>query len=104
VGFGGGRALTGYQNHAGRTTLGPGVEPLGRVRAGPGNDGRSGLEGVRCGTVMGTYLRGPLLLANAWFADHLIALALGVPELEPLDDHLEDATHRSFLDRAPAPR
>jgi lipid II isoglutaminyl synthase (glutamine-hydrolysing) len=102
VAFGGGRVLTGYENHAGRTTLGPGFEPLGHVRAGPGNDGRSGLEGVRCGTVFGTYLRGPLLLANAWFADELIALALGAPALEPLDDALEDAAHRSFLRRAPA--
>ena len=96
----GGRALAGYENHAGHTTLGPGVAPLGRVRAGPGNDGRSGVEGVRCGTVIGTYLRGPLLLANAWFADELIALALGLPELAPLDDDLEEAAHRSFVARA----
>jgi lipid II isoglutaminyl synthase (glutamine-hydrolysing) len=99
VDLGGGRVLAGYENHAGRTTLGPGVEPLGHVRAGPGNDGRSGLEGVRCGTVLGTYLRGPLLLANAWFADELIALALGAPGLEPLDDALEEDAHQSFLRR-----
>jgi CobQ-like glutamine amidotransferase family enzyme len=102
TGFGDGRALAGYENHAGRTTLGAGIEPLGRVRAGPGNDGRSGLEGVRCGTVLGTYLRGPLLLANAWFADELIRMALGLRELEPLDDALEDEAHRAFLRRAPA--
>jgi CobQ-like glutamine amidotransferase family enzyme len=95
------RRLAGYENHAGRTTLGPGVEPLGRVRAGPGNDGRSRLEGARCGRVFGTYLRGPVLFANAWWADELIALALDEPALEPLDDELEDRIHRSFLARAP---
>ena len=100
----GGRVLAGYENHAGRTTLGPGVEPLGRVRGGPGNDGESGLEGLRSGTVFGTYLRGPLFLANAWFADELIALALGGPALEPLDDALEDQAHRSYLRRVPAAR
>ena len=102
VGFAGGRPLAGYQNHVGRTTLGAGVEPLGSVRAGPGNDGRSGLEGVHCGTVFGTYMRGPLLLANAWFADELIARALDGRDLDPLDDALEDETSRSFLRRAPA--
>jgi lipid II isoglutaminyl synthase (glutamine-hydrolysing) len=97
---GGPRVLAGYENHAGRTLLGAGTEPLGRVRAGPGNDGHSGEEGVRSGTVFGTYLRGPLLLANTWFADELIAMALGVPVLEPLDDALEDDVHRWFLGRA----
>ena len=96
---GGPRVLAGYESHAGRTVLGAGTEPLGRVRTGPGNDGHSGQEGVRCGTVLGTYLRGPVLLANAWFADELIARALGVDALEPLDDQLEDGVHRWFLGR-----
>jgi CobQ-like glutamine amidotransferase family enzyme len=68
------------------------------VLKGHGNDGASGLEGVRGGahgTVLGTYLHGPLLPKNAWFADWLTATALGVApgELEPLDDALEDAAH-----------
>lgn len=92
------RVLAGYENHWGRTTLGPGVEPLGRVRSGPGNDG-GGLEGVRCGRVVGTYLRGPVLLANAWFADEVLGLALGGAVLDPLDDTLEDEVHRWFRDR-----
>lgn len=99
---GGPRVLAGYESHVGRTVLGPGAAPLGHVRAGPGNDGRTGLEGVHCGTVFGTYLRGPLLLANAWFADELIARALGVDALDPLDDALEDEVHRSFVHRAVA--
>jgi len=88
-----GRVLAGFENHGGRTHLGAGEQPLGRVLRGHGNDGRSGFEGVRRGTVIGTYLHGPLLPKNAWFADWLIATALGVDELEPLDDALEDAAH-----------
>jgi CobQ-like glutamine amidotransferase family enzyme len=92
-----GRVLAGFENHGGRTRLGD-AHPLGRVLKGQGNDGRSGYEGVRGGprgNVIGTYLHGPLLPKNAWFADHLTALALGIPdsELAPLDDALEDAAH-----------
>jgi len=89
------RVLAGFENHAGRTLLGPGEQPLGRVLSGHGNDGRSGAEGVRRGNVIGTYLHGPLLPKNAWFADWLIATATGLDRLEPLDDALEDAAHRS---------
>ena len=92
---GGPRVLAGFENHAGRTLLGPGEQPLGRVLSGHGNDGRSGAEGVRRGTVIGTYLHGPLLPKNAWFADWLIRTATGLDELAPLDDALEDAAHRS---------
>ena len=65
---------------------------------GHGNDGRSGHEGVRGGprgTVVGTYLHGPLLPKNVHFADWLTAMALGVPaaELGSLDDALEAAAH-----------
>jgi CobQ-like glutamine amidotransferase family enzyme len=93
-----GRVLAGFENHGGRTRLGPGATPLGRVLKGHGNDGRSGYEGVRGGphgTVIGTYMHGPLLPKNAWFADWLTELALGpeVVELPPLDDALEDAAH-----------
>ena len=72
----------------------PGERPLGRVLAGHGNNGGDGFEGVRRGNVIGTYLHGPLLPKNAWLADRLIELALGV-SLEPLDDALEDAAHAS---------
>ncbi len=87
------RILAGFENHAGRTHLGAGEEPLGRVLAGHGNTGSSGFEGVRRGNVIGTYLHGPLLPKNAWFADWLIRTATGVDALEPLDDALEDAAH-----------
>ncbi|MDE3070592.1 MAG: glutamine amidotransferase [Acidobacteriota bacterium] len=89
------RIVAGFENHGGRTHLGPGERPLGRVLRGHGNDGRSGAEGVLRGTVIGTYLHGPLLPKNAWLADWLIATALGMDpaELAPLDDTIERAAH-----------
>jgi CobQ-like glutamine amidotransferase family enzyme len=87
------RVLAGFENHGGRTHLGSDALPLGRVLRGHGNDGRSGFEGARRGNVIGTYLHGPLLPKNAWFADWLIRAALGVEELAPLPDALEDAAH-----------
>jgi hypothetical protein len=93
-GAGGHPVLAGFENHGGRTYLGAGVEPLGRVLKGHGNNDRDGQEGVRAGSVIGTYLHGPLLPKNAWFADWLIATALDLPvPLEPLADELERAAH-----------
>jgi hypothetical protein len=92
--------LAGFENHGGRTRLGPEAEPLGRVIKGFGNNGKDRLEGVRRGNLFGTYLHGPLLPKNAWLADRLTQLALaratgGEPELEPLSDSLELAAHES---------
>ncbi len=93
-GLDGERVLAGFENHGGRTHLGPGEQPLGRVLKGHGNTGASGFEGVLRDHVVGTYLHGPLLPKNAWFADWLIATALGLDEpLAPLDDELERAAH-----------
>ena len=87
------RVIAGFENHGGRTYLGSGERPLGRVLSGHGNNDRDGQEGVRHGNVIGTYLHGPLLPKNVWLADRLIELALGI-ELEPLpDDAPEDAAH-----------
>jgi hypothetical protein len=89
------RVIAGFENHGGRTYLGDGERPLGRVLRGHGNNGRDGFEGVHRRNVIGTYLHGPLLPKNIWLADRLIELALGI-ELEPLrDDALEDAAHAS---------
>jgi lipid II isoglutaminyl synthase (glutamine-hydrolysing) len=91
---GGARVLAGFENHGGRTHLGPGAQPLGRVLRGHGNNGRDGFEGVRRGNVIGTYLHGPLLPKNVWLADWLIARAIGREESLPaLDDELETAAH-----------
>jgi lipid II isoglutaminyl synthase (glutamine-hydrolysing) len=99
------RTLAGFENHAGRTVLDAGAEPLGRVLAGFGNDGESGYEGCRAGRVLGTYLHGPLLPRNPWLADWLLAQALAhrtgePPELEPLGDELEAEAHAVAADRA----
>jgi len=99
------RTLAGFENHAGRTRLDPGAEPLGRVVAGFGNDGESGWEGCRLGRAVGTYLHGPLLPRNPWFADWLLAQALAhrlgePPELTPLGDDLEQQAHEVSARRA----
>src|SRR4051794_7686708 len=86
--------LAGFENHGGRTHRDAGQAPLGSVLKGFGNDGRDGTEGCQSMNVFGTYLHGPLLPKNAWFADHLIELALGI-KLDPLDDRLEDLAHAS---------
>jgi len=88
------RVLAGFENHGGRTHLGPGTRPLGRVLSGHGNNGQDGNEGVYATGVIGTYMHGPLLPKNTWFADWLIARALGLSEpLAELPDELETAAH-----------
>jgi CobQ-like glutamine amidotransferase family enzyme len=102
------RTIAGFENHAGRTSLDAGAEPLGRVVYGFGNDGESGYEGCRVGRALGTYLHGPLLPRNPWLADWLLAQALAhstggdPPALEPLLDELETAAHRVAAERARA--
>lgn len=99
--------LAGFENHGGRTYLDEGETPLGRVLAGHGNNGVDGFEGVRRHNVFGTYLHGPLLPKNVWFADHLTALALArggtARELAPLDDSFEREAHECAV-RAAMPR
>jgi lipid II isoglutaminyl synthase (glutamine-hydrolysing) len=99
------RTLAGFENHAGRTLLDADAEALGRVVAGFGNDGVSGQEGCRVGRVVGTYLHGPLLPRNPWFADWLLAQAFAhrtgePPELDPLPDELELQAHAVSARRA----
>jgi len=93
-----GGTLVGFENHGGRTYLGPSARPLATVIAGFGNNGRDGSEGALRGeNAFGTYLHGSLLPKNPRFADHLIAQALrhryGEMELAPLDDVLEERAH-----------
>jgi hypothetical protein len=99
------RTLAGFENHAGRTRLDSDATPLGRVVAGFGNDGESGFEGCRFGRAVGTYLHGPLLPRNPWFADWLLAQALArrlgeAPRLERLPDELELEAHAVSARRA----
>jgi CobQ-like glutamine amidotransferase family enzyme len=97
------RTLVGFENHGGRTTLGPGQRPLGRVVVGSGNNGQDRTEGAVKGHAIGTYLHGALLPKNPHLADLLLGWALerrGLPpELPPLDDTAEWAAHRSVLSR-----
>jgi CobQ-like glutamine amidotransferase family enzyme len=98
--------LAGFENHAGRTLLDDGAEPLGRVVYGFGNDGASGFEGCRVERALGTYLHGPLLPRNPWLADWLVSQALAhatggeAPTLEPLPDQLEAEAFRVSAERA----
>ncbi len=93
--------LVGFENHGGRTYLGDGVQPLGTVVRGFGNNGEDGTEGAIAGSAIGTYLHGSVLPKNPHLADHLLATALErvAPgyQLGRLDDSLEWHAHRTAL-------
>ncbi len=95
--------LVGFENHSGRTFLGPKAKPLGKVMVGRGNNGSDRTEGCVQGGVIGTYLHGSLLPKNPQLADYLILKALerrGVGELSRLDDSAELAAHDWILRRS----
>lgn len=91
--------IVGFENHGGRTYLGDKAKPLGRITAGRGNNGTDGTEGAIQGTIIGTYLHGPVLPRNPALADALLSLATG-EVLRPIDDALEDAAHERGLELA----
>ncbi len=102
----GDKTLVGFENHGGRTYLGTGAQPLGRVLYGHGNNSEDHQEGCVYRNTFGTYLHGSLLPKNPHFADHLISLALRRrygPEAErymtPLDDAREWQAHDAMLRR-----
>ncbi|HEX8771056.1 MAG TPA: hypothetical protein VF711_09855, partial [Acidimicrobiales bacterium] len=76
--------LTGYENHAGVTSLDAGAHPLGQVVVGRGNDTGDGSEGIVSGRMVGTYLHGPVLARNPTLADLILSWVAG--PLEPIDD------------------
>jgi CobQ-like glutamine amidotransferase family enzyme len=97
------KTLVGFENHSGRTFLGPNAKPLGKTLLGHGNNGADKQEGLVQGNVVGTYMHGSLLPKNPHLADYLIRKALvrrGVDELSPLDDSVELAAHERILQRA----
>jgi lipid II isoglutaminyl synthase (glutamine-hydrolysing) len=104
--------LVGFENHGGRTALGRDVRPLASVPRRQGNNGRDGTEGAVDGSVVGTYLHGPVLAANPDLADTLLARALepvtGLQPLAPLDDTAERRAHveaaRRIRDERPMKR
>lgn len=93
----GGSVVVGFENHSGKTRLGAGVEPLGTVLSGFGNNGEDSSEGAHYKNVFGTYSHGPLLPKNPAFCDFLLKTALerkyGRAELPPLDDTAELLAH-----------
>lgn len=95
--------LIGFENHSGRTYVGSGAQPLGRVLAGSGNNGEDGSEGAWVHNAFGCYLHGSLLPKNPHFADYLIHTALvrryGSADLAPLDDHIAFHAHHTMLAR-----
>jgi CobQ-like glutamine amidotransferase family enzyme len=105
LGQGGRHSLVGFENHSGRTYLGSGAAPLGRVIAGSGNNGEDGTEGARYLDVYATYLHGPVLPKNPWLTDHLISRALlhrygdaGMSlRLPSLEDRAEAQAHAAAL-------
>ncbi len=96
--------VVGFENHAGKTYLGEGVKPLGKVIKGFGNNGEDGFEGAVYKNTFCTYSHGSLLPKNPALADHLIMLALlnKYPDfqgLAPLDDELENLTRNTLIKR-----
>ena len=92
-----GATVVGFENHSGKTYLGDGVKPIGKVLAGYGNNGEDGFEGARYKNVFATYSHGCLLPKNPQIADFVLKTALerkyGAMELKPLDNTLETAAH-----------
>ncbi|MFA6295916.1 MAG: glutamine amidotransferase [Patescibacteria group bacterium] len=88
------KKIVGFENHSGKTYLGEGVEPLGKVLKGWGNNGEDGFEGARYKNVFGTYMHGSVLPKNNEFCDLLIKLALkrryGEVELKELNNNVEE--------------
>ncbi|HEU5316183.1 MAG TPA: glutamine amidotransferase [Chloroflexota bacterium] len=97
------KTLVGFENHGGRTFLGNGARPLGRVLSGHGNNSQDRSEGAVVNNAYGTYLHGSLLPKNPHLADHLLQLALSRRHpgatLQPLDDTLEWRAHEAVLSR-----
>ena len=93
----GGYDVVGFENHSGRTWLGNGVQPLGSVLKGYGNNGQDGTEGVHYKNVYGTYSHGPVLPKNPQLCDDILKAALerkyGSCTLAALDDEAELRAH-----------
>jgi len=102
--FGETRTIVGFENHSGKTYLGKGLRPLGRVIKGYGNNGADMTEGVLFKNTVGTYLHGSILPKNPHLADWLLQRALdrrygGQVKRGTLEDDLEMRAHQAIIDR-----
>ncbi len=96
--------MVGFENHSGLTYLGEGVQPLGKVLKGFGNNGQDGLEGARYKNVFCSYAHGSLLPKNPQLADYIIACAMkrkypDAPDLIELDNQYEMQANQSMIKR-----
>ncbi len=96
--------IVGFENHSGRTYLGEGIKPLGRVLTGNGNNGADGYEGAVYNNVFCSYSHGSLLPKNPMLTDHLLSLALkekysDFDALGKLDDTFENEARLSLFSR-----
>jgi CobQ-like glutamine amidotransferase family enzyme len=66
----------GFENHQGRTFLGEGQKPLGKLIQGKGNNGEDGGEGMIYKNTYGSYFHGPILSRNTKLAYRLVVQAL----------------------------
>jgi len=99
----GGSGVVGFENHSGKTYLGAGVQPLGTVLVGYGNNGEDKTEGVHYKNVFGTYSHGPVLPKNPELCDFILSGAMnrkyGISQLEPLNDSVELAAHKEMFEK-----
>jgi len=96
--------IVGFENHSGRTYLGPSVKPLGKIVKGYGNNGEDGFEGAIYKNVYCSYSHGSLLPKNPRLTDHLISLALkqkykDFDFLQKLDDEFEELARKTMIQR-----
>ena len=94
--------LVGFENHTGATCLNRGVLPLSYVDKGFGNNGSDKTEGAILGNIIGTYLTGPVLPRNVYFADYLLKVTMETKYQEQFDtvdeaNTLEEDVHFDFI-------
>lgn len=95
--------MVGFENHIGQTYIGKGVQPLGIVNRGKGNNAREKVEGAVYKNVICSYLHGPVLTKNPHIADVLIKRALRRKykrdiSLKKLNDKEELEAHKYVIE------
>lgn len=94
--------LVGFENHSGVTYLNEETAPLSYVDRGFGNNGSDKTEGARDKNIIGTYLTGPFLPRNVFFADYLLKITMETKYQEEFDivdeeNTLEEDVHIDFI-------